>query len=142
MSNAKKNALALYVGGGLSMGMGAFHLFLPTIFGWTAAMRSAPSSLQWALSSLNVFWSLLILLTGALAIVIAWRGWQQHPAGMAVSGALACYWALHAMYLVAQPFPLPRSLAWLGWSFVAFAAGQALLHARPLLWTRTGEHRA
>ncbi len=139
MSNARRSALALYIGGGLSMSMGAFHLFLPTVFGWSAGMRSAPSSLQWALSSLNVFWSLLILLTGALAIAVARRRWQQHPAGFAAIGVLACYWALHATYLIAQPFPLPRSLAWLGWSFVAFAVGQALLHAIPLLSARTAQ---
>ncbi len=139
MSNARGNALALYVGGGLSMSMGGFHFFLPTVFGWSAAMRSAPSSMQWALSSINVFWSLLILLTGALAIAIARRSWQQHPAGMAALRLMTCYWALHAAYLVAQPFPLPRSLAWLGWLFVVFAVGQALLHAVPLLSARAGQ---
>jgi hypothetical protein len=137
MSNAEKNAIALYAGGGLSLGMGAFHLFLPTIFGWSAAMRSAPSSLQWATASLNVFWSLLILLTGALVLAIAWRRWQQQPAGRAALAMLAGYWALHTAYLVAQPFPLPPSLAWLGWLFLAFAAGQALLHAAPLLSARS-----
>jgi hypothetical protein len=125
--------LCCVIAGVLSLGMGGFHLFLPRIFNWSHAMRSAPDSIEWALLSLNVFWSVLILLTGALVVVLARRDWSEHAPGRLVLGALACYWLVHTLYLLVFPFPLPASLRWLGMAFVGFALVQALLHGWPAL---------
>lgn len=124
---------SLFAAGVLSLSMGAFHFWLPSIFGWARAMAQAPSSLQWALMSLNFFWSLLALLTGALVLILAGRGDWSSPAGRCAVGTLAGYWAVHAAYLLLRPFPLPPHLGWLGVAFVGFAAVQAILHGVPAL---------
>jgi hypothetical protein len=139
MNKTTGRKLCLVVAGVLSLSMGGFHLFLPRVFDWSRGMRSAPDSLEWALFSLNVFWSVLILLTGVLAIVLARRDWSEHAPGRAVLGALACYWLVHALYLLVFPFPLPANLQWLGTAFVGFALLQALLHGWPAL-ARTETH--
>lgn len=120
---------ALIVAGFLSAGMGGFHAFLPDIFGWSAGMTAAPATLRWALPALNAFWSLFAIATGAIAWRLARGEAWRTPAGRFVVATLAAYWSLHAIYLVARPFPLPPRLAWLGWAFLGFAAVQALLHA-------------
>lgn len=120
---------ALATAGALSAGMGGFHFWLPQLFDWAGGIASAPASLRWALLSLNAFWSLFAVTTGALAVALAWRGGWSERAGRYVGVALAAYWFAHTVYLVLRPFPLPPGLAWLGRSFVGFAAVLALLYA-------------
>ena len=48
------------------------------------------------------FWSLLTLLTGLVAIVLAWQGTWKQPPGRQIIAALAFYWALHAAFAIAQ----------------------------------------
>jgi len=134
MKHAKAKRSSLIAAGALSVGMGTFHLFLPQVFGWANGMRDAPSSLQWALSSLNVFWSLLILLTGVLVVVLTRGSWSELPPCRAILSTLACYWLMHTAYLLVFPFPLPADLAWLGRAFIAYAAAQAVLHGWPVVW--------
>jgi len=133
MASEKTKATVLRIAGTLSLSMGAFHFWLPTLFGWHQGMASAPTSLQWALQSLNFFWSLLTLVAGALVVVLAQRRAWQDEFGRITLLALAAYWASHAAYLVLKPFPLPASLTWLGACFVAFALAQMVLHAWPAL---------
>lgn len=123
--------IALLAAGALSVGMGVFHLWVPTVFRWNDGMRAAPDSLRWALSSLNYFWSTLTLLMGALVITLVVKRLATTPSAHAVLLALAAYWASHTIYLIARPFPLPTDLHWLGQVFMAFAVLQALLHAWP-----------
>lgn len=132
---------ALIVAGILSSGMGGFHWWLPDVFGWSAGMVAAPATLRWALLALNAFWSLFAIGTG----VIAWRlargeAWRD-PLGQFVAAIFAAYWSLHAVYLVARPFPLPPRLAWLGWGFLGFAVLQALLHGWAAVDARSNANR-
>ena len=129
MNQAASVRTVLIVAGGLSVGMGGFHWWLPEVFGWNAGMAAAPASLRWALPALNAFWSLLAVATGAIAWRLARGEAWRTPAGRFVATTLAAYWLLHTVYLVTKPFPLPSRLAWLGWGFVGFATAQALLHA-------------
>ena len=133
MSGEKARTVALWLAGTFSVGMGSFHFWLPTLFGWQLAMANAPDSLQWALQSLNFFWSLLTVLAGVGVVVLAHRGAWKDGVGRIVLLLLAAYWAGHAAYLLLRPFPLPAGLTWLGRCFVAFALAQMIMHAWPAL---------
>ena len=128
---------ALTVAGALSIGMGAFHWWLPELFGWNAGMAAAPATLRWALPALNAFWSLFAIGTGTIAWRLARGEAWRSPSGAFVTATFAAYWSLHAAYLVARPFPLPSRLAWLGWAFLGFAVAQAVLHG----WAALGARR-
>jgi len=133
MASEKARSAVLWVAGICSMGMGAFHFWLPALFGWHRGMASAPTSLQWALQSLNFFWSLSTLLAGVLVVVLAHRRAWKEGVGRIALLLLATYWAGHATYLLLRPFPLPVGLIWLGRCFVAFALAQTIMHAWPAL---------
>jgi len=133
MASVKAKAAVLWIAGTLSLSMGAFHFWLPALFGWHQGMANAPTSLQWALQSLNFFWSLLTALAGLLVVLLARRGAWREGVGRITLLVLGTYWAGHAAYLVLRPFPLPAGLGWLGRCFVAFAIAQMVLHAWPAL---------
>lgn len=133
MSGTGAPRAAFFTGGLLSASMGGFHFALPDIFHWRDSLGAVPDSIAWALIGLNMFWSALVLATGLLVMLIAVRGWWTQPGARWALVAIGLYWAFHAVYLVLAPFPLPPSLAWLGASFLGFAALQSALHLSVVL---------
>jgi hypothetical protein len=89
-----------------------------------------------ALYALNFSWSLLLLLTGALVLYAAFLGPSAGLFARRMIFVVGLFWAIHGVYTWINPFPLPRSLAWLGMVMAAFPAITITLHWLPLIATR------
>src|SRR5436190_317022 len=61
--------IALAIAGSSSAAMGAYHFFLPSMFHWDRFVTKVPDSIQWALFSINFFFSYLLLAGGILTLV-------------------------------------------------------------------------
>ncbi len=105
--------------------MGAFHFFLPPLFGWARFVDRLPAEIRWALFSLNTFLSVL-LLTGGLASLAAARRWG--PAAAWPARIMAIFWAFNAAYQLVRPFPTPG----VRWVLLGFALLVAALYALAL----------
>lgn len=89
----------------LSAWNGAVHLVLPLVYPWEEHSRDLYEPVRWALYAGTVFFGLLLLWAGLVAVVLARR--PDLPAEVAgwVYGGLACFWLVGAGYEVLVPFP-------------------------------------
>ena len=126
---------SLLTAGILTAGMGLYHFLLPAQFGWGEELAK-DRMLQWALLSINTFFSYLLLTGGALTIAIALRGrpWDPIHAWMLV--AMTGFWVLNAVYQMLLPMPLPPRLAGLRWVLLSFAVVVVFFYARGLQRSR------
>src|SRR5437773_9608727 len=61
MTRTRNAKIALAIAGSSSAAMGAYHFFLPSMFHWDRFVTKVPDSIQWALFSINFFFSYLLL---------------------------------------------------------------------------------
>lgn len=54
---------------------------------------------------------------------------------------VAVFWAIHGIYMVVEPMPVPQRLAWIQVPIVAFPATFVVLPAVALLSTRVAHNR-
>jgi len=122
---------SLLAAGILTSSMALYHFWLPAQFGWGKELAH-DRMLQWALLSINTFFSYLLLAGGATTIVIALRPkpWGQLEASMLI--AMTGFWVLNAVYQVLLPMPLPQRLASLRWALLGFAIVVVSFYARGL----------
>jgi hypothetical protein len=111
--------------------MGLYHFWLPAQFGWGEELAK-DRMLQWALLSINTFFSYLLLAGGALTIAIALRRRPRDPIDSWMLVAMTGFWALNAVYQMLLPMPLPHRLASLRWALLTFAIAVLLFYARGL----------
>jgi hypothetical protein len=116
---------AVAVAGVASAAMGAFHFFLPQLFGWGRFTQSLPVEIRWALSAINAFLS-LFLVAGGLASVRDARLMGRCSNGLLWT--MLAFWAFNAVYQVLWPFPTPG----VRWVLLAFALSVATLYAAGL----------
>jgi hypothetical protein len=113
------------VAGAATAGMGAFHFFLPSLFGWARFTSTLPAEIQWALCAMNAFLSLLLLVGGLATMMpmrspgvgVAWTTWT-----------MVVFWLFNACYQLMWPFPTPG----VRWVLFTFALLVALLYAGAL----------
>ena len=115
--------------------MGLYHFWLPAQFGWGEELAQV-RMLQWALLSINTFFSYLLLAGGATTIAIALRRRPWDPIDAWVLTAMTGFWVLNAVYQMLLPMPLPPRLAGLRWALLAFAIVVVFSYTRGLLRAR------
>ena len=115
--------------------MGLYHFWLSAQFGWGKELAH-DRMLQWALLSINTFFSYLLLAGGATTIAIALRPKPRGPLDVWVLMAVTGFWMLNAVYQALLPMPLPPRLASLRWALLAFALVVVLSYARGLQRSR------
>ena len=127
---AKRYRLCTRMAGAASLGMGAFHLVLPQVFGWGPFLETLPPAVHWGVYALNYFFSVLLILGALLSLrtrIDSGDAARLVPLGMSV------FWTINAAYQVVIPFPVPRSMQAVRWSLLAFpvlvAAGYAVAFA-------------
>ena len=130
---ARRAFVALNVYSFLAIGLACLHLALPTVWNRLGALQGMVDSIRWALLALNTYWSLLIVLTAVLSLVIARHRSWKHASGRWTLAALAAYWLLHAAYLLARPFPFPENFAALSAAFLALPLLEAALLITPVV---------
>jgi hypothetical protein len=117
MTLEKRYRLCVWIGGIASLGMGAFHLFLPQVFGWGPYVHKLPPAVEWGVHSINFFFSVLLILGALLSLgmrIDSGHAARWVPLGMCI------FWAVNATYQILVPFPMPRSMQALRWSLLAF----------------------
>lgn len=137
MTTSKVWKSALTAAGILQIGMAVAHFCLQ--FEWRGVDGgSLPAQLRWALFALNFSWSTLVLLIGGLTIYVGRR--DSHAAMVrTLVLIIGVFWAIHGVYMVVEPMPVPQRLAWIQGPIVAFPATLILVLAVALLSTkRTG----
>src|SRR5258706_3415265 len=110
---------SLLAAGILTASMGLYHFWLPAQFGWGEDLAK-DRMLQWALLSINAFFSYLLLAGGVTTIAIAVRRRLRDPAETWMLTAMTGFWVLNAAYQVFLPMPLPPRLAGLRWALLSF----------------------
>jgi hypothetical protein len=112
VTRARTAKVALAVAASSSCAMGAYHFFLPSMFHWDAFVKKIPSVIQWALFSINFFFSFLLLAGGILTFVALRRLHRSLPPDRGVLLAMAGFWIVNTLYQLLIPMPLPPKL-WL-----------------------------
>lgn len=120
--------LPLVVAGAMTAVMGAYHFFLPMQFGWGADL-AGDAMLQWALLSINAFFSYLLLMGGVITMIMAASSRPWGPIGVSFLIGMTGFWMFNATYQVLAPMPLPHRLAKLAWVLAGFAIVAAVLYA-------------
>lgn len=121
MISPRIGTVSLIAAGIATTVMGGFHFFLPQIFAWSRFAQSLPPELQWTLSGMNTFLSLVLLL-GGLATLMALR--PRSTLGTWPARSMAVFWAFNAGYQLFRPFPTPG----VRWVLLAFALAVATLY--------------
>ncbi|MGH7726306.1 MAG: hypothetical protein ACREOU_12840 [Candidatus Eiseniibacteriota bacterium] len=131
--------VSLAVAGINDCGMALYHFFLPFHMGWGPYLDGVPTSIVWALYTLNFSWSLLVLLTGALVLSVARMGPGAGVFARRFVFVVGLFWLVHGTYTWIHPLPMPASLAWLRILLAAFPALMVVFHWWPLFaFRRTG----
>ena len=112
MTRTHTAKIALFIAGSSSCAMGAYHFVLPSMFHWDAFVKKIPSVIQWALFSINFFFSFLLLAGGVLTFVALRRLNRALPPDRGVLLAMAGFWIANTLYQLFIPMPLPPKL-WL-----------------------------
>jgi len=102
--------IALFIAAFSSCAMGAYHFFLPHMFHWDNFVKKIPSVIQWALFSINFFFSFLLLAGGVLTFVALRRLHRSLPPDRGVLVAMAGFWIVNTFYQLIIPMPLPPKL--------------------------------
>jgi len=123
-------ALLLLAGGG-SLMMGAYHLFLPSIFGWDQYLGRLPDTVRWGALSINAFLSTLLVALGVLTLSLVVTG-DRGPTALGLLAAAAVFWVVNLGYQVFIPMPLPEAFGAVRWVLLAFAAAAAALNIAAL----------
>ena len=126
---------SLLAAGILTASMGLYHFWLPAQFGWARELAQ-DRMLQWALLSINTFFSYLLLAGGVVTFAIALRRRPRDPIDAWMLIAMTGFWVLNAAYQMFLPMPLPPRLASLRWALLAFAIVVLFLYARGLQRSR------
>ncbi len=119
-------ALLLIAGAG-SLAMGAYHVFLPSLFGWDQYLERLPDTVRWGALSINAFFSTLLILLGVLTLSLVVTG-DRGPTALGLLAAAGAFWLLNLGYQAFIPMPLPEALAALRWVLIGFAAVMAGLN--------------
>jgi hypothetical protein len=136
MIRARLARSLILVAGSAGAAMGAFHFFLPGLFGWGRFTDALPAEIRWALYAINAFFSLL-LLAGSLASMAAVRDPATGALANWPTWTMTVFWIFNTAYQLAWPFPAPR----IRWVLVGFALAVAMLYAAGLYVGRPGFSR-
>jgi hypothetical protein len=128
VSRNNQARVAIAVAGVATSVMGAFHFFLPRLFGWARFSSTLPNEIQWALFSLNSFFSLL-LLAGGLATLRAIR--KNDPTRDWSIWIMGIFWLFNSGYQFLWPFPTPQ-VRWILFGFAFVVAALYILGALAL----------
>lgn len=122
--------MALLVAGVSSAGMGAYHFFLPHLWGWEAWLMRLPPTVHWGVHAINTFFSALLAAAGVLTLAMLRHG-VAGPIARGLLLAMTLCWEINVVHQIVSPMPmppqmLPLRLALLGFAvLVTFAYGYA-----------------
>lgn len=116
--------------------MGAYHFFLPHLFGWEAWLMGLPPMIHWGVHAINTFFSALLFAGGVLTLAMLRYG-ADTPIARGLLIAMTLCWEVNAVNQLVTPPPMPERMfalrvTLLGFSIVAgLAYALAFAFAKP-----------
>jgi hypothetical protein len=86
-----------------SIGFGVWHFFVPRAWGWYSYIDASASELVLAVRAINVFFSLSLVLFGAMNLLLAYGPGVDRYSLLVVLGATCVLWAARVVMQVAYP---------------------------------------
>ena len=124
MSPEKLRKTCLVIAGLASSAMAAFHFVLPHVFGWARFVNNMPAPIRWALFSINVFFSALLLWGGVTTIIGALNDRGDTLLSYCIFFGMGVFWIINASYQIIYPFPHVI----MKWVLLGFSISVALLY--------------
>jgi hypothetical protein len=124
MAPEKLRKTLLVIAGSSSSAMAAFHFVLPHVFGWERFVNNIPSPIRWALFSINVFFSTLLLWGGVTTIIAALNERGSTLLSYCIFFGMGVFWIIDASYQIIYPFPQEI----MRWVLLGFSISVALLY--------------
>lgn len=121
MKQATPVRVALYVAGISSAGMGAYHFFLPHIFGWEPYLAKLPDMIHWGVHAINTFFSALLFAGGVITLAMLHYG-AESPIARGVLLAMTLCWEINFVNQIVVPTPMPPRMIVLRLALLGFAA--------------------
>ncbi|TFF91233.1 hypothetical protein EU545_04955 [Candidatus Thorarchaeota archaeon] len=91
------------LGVSIHTGIGVWHFFVPTLYGWNDYLSAVPSELVNGIMATNFFFSLLMTLVGVLALLHFFRHWDEPRTTRAFLILLSVLWVVRVIYQALQP---------------------------------------
>lgn len=133
MKTKKLLKISLLVAGVFSSGMALYHFILPYHLGWKHSLIEVTAMINWAMFSLNNFFSFLLLWGGIMTIITAFRWEKVDLLGYGILVGMGLFWIFNASYQIFIPMPLPEHLIVLKWGLLAFAVFLVILYILAVL---------
>jgi len=95
--------ILVMVGGGASIGFGAWHFFVPTLWNWYAYIDSHATELVIAVRAINIFFSLSLVLFGLVNILLVYGGKSNRYSIIVVLVTTSLLWLTRVFLQVIYP---------------------------------------
>lgn len=110
----------------ITMGFGAWHFFVPMKWNWSSNIAPHATELVLAVNAINFFYSLLLVLIGALNILIIWNDGTDDFTLVVVLSMSAILWTSRSILQVVRP--QGTMIRGLQYGMLAVFAGVALMY--------------
>lgn len=130
--------VVLVVAGASSAGMGAYHFFLPHIWGWERWLIGLPPMIHWGVHAINTFFSALLFAGGVLTLAMLRYG-ADDPIARGLLVAMTLCWEINAINQIVSPPPMPPRMLPLRMTLLGFSLLAALAYAYATVATNRGD---
>lgn len=91
------------IGGSISLGFGAWHLFVPSIWRWYSYIDPGATELHVAVRATNTFFSLSLILFGGISLLFVWGERANRYSITVVLAALSILWLTRVIFQIIHP---------------------------------------
>lgn len=99
----KLATLLISAGSVVSVGLGLWHLFIPTIWKWYSYIDIRATELILAVRAINAFFSVSLILFGLVNLLLAYRNRSNRYSRSVVLGATCVLWLTRVVFQLAYP---------------------------------------
>jgi hypothetical protein len=93
----------LTIGSVLTIGFGAWHIFVPAIWKWYSYFPSNAPELTIAVRAINIFFSISLIMFGVLMLLFTFRKPMNGFYARSMSITLAVLWAVRVVVQIVSP---------------------------------------
>ena len=87
----------------MSSGFGVWHFFVPRLWNWYSYIDASATELVVAIRAINVFFSLSLVLFGAMNLLLAYGPGDSRYAALVVLGATCILWSTRVVMQIVYP---------------------------------------
>lgn len=93
----------IYIGSIVSMGFGLWHLFIPKLWSWYSYMDINAKELILAVRAINVFFSVSLILFGAVNILLIYGNKSNRYSMLVVLSVTCILWMTRLVFQIIYP---------------------------------------